>query len=183
MPVTVAAVALPALSVTDAPAERLLPSPVMVLSAGAAPSPVRPDRASPAAQWTVTSPLYQLLPFGAVVAEPLSVGAVVSTLTPVMVNGSLTLSAASVAVPPALWSAPSPSVLPAGQERRPDRPSWSAQVTVTSTSALNHPSAFGSADRLPVTVGLVLSTFTVVSSVAVLPALSAAVPWTFCAAP
>src|SRR3982751_5415953 len=62
MPLTVAPVVLPALSVTEAPAERLLPSPVSVLSAGAAPA--RPDRASAAVQRTVTSPLYQPLPFG-----------------------------------------------------------------------------------------------------------------------
>src|SRR3954464_12819734 len=65
----------------------------------------------------------------------------------------------------------------------PERPSWSVQVNVAVTFALNHLLAFGSADSLPMRVGLVLSTLTVVSSVAELPALSVAVPWTFCAAP
>ncbi len=51
------------------------------------------------------------------------------------------------------------------------------------TSDLNQWLALAVADRLPVTVGLVSSTLTVVSSVAELPALSVAVPWTFCAAP
>src|SRR5687767_3308010 len=122
MPVTDAAVALPALSLTDAPAERSAPSPVTVASAGA--GPARPDRASPAVQRTVTSPRYQPLAFGAVAGAPLSVGAVVSTSIPPTVNGSLTLSAASTAVPPALWSEPSPSVRLAGQDSSPDRPSW-----------------------------------------------------------
>src|SRR3954453_20060992 len=100
-----------------------------------------------------------------------------------MVKASLVLSAASVAVPPALWSLPSPSVLAAGQDRTPERPSWSAQGNAGGASPLNQPLPFASADRVPVTVGLVLSTLTVVSSVAELPALSVAVPWTFCAAP
>src|SRR5919107_1563746 len=65
----------------------------------------------------------------------------------------------------------------------PERVSWSAQVNVAVTSDLNQPLPFASADRLPVTVGLDLSTFTVVSSVAELPAVSVAVPRTFCAEP
>src|SRR6478736_1879070 len=147
MPLTVAALVLPARSETEAAADRSSPSPVIVLSAGAAPS--RPERASAADHFTVTSPVYQPSPFGAVVAAPLRVGSVLSTSTPVMVNGSLSLSAASVAVP----------------------------------SDLNQPLPLGSADRLPVTVGFVLSTLTVASSEAALPALSVAVPVTFCAAP
>jgi hypothetical protein len=127
--------------------------------------------------------LYQPLSFGAAVSAPLRVGSVLSTLTPVMLKASLALSAASAAVPPALWSLPSPRVLAAGQDRTPERPSWSAQVNVAVTSALNQPLPFASADRLPVTVGLLLSTLTLVSSVAELPALSVALPSTFCAAP
>src|SRR4051812_11395717 len=181
MPLRVAPLVFPALSLTDAPADRSSPSPVTVLFAGAFPS--MPDSASLADHVTVTSPLYQPLPFGAVVAAPLSSGSVLSTLTPVMLNRSLSLSAASVAVPPALWFSPSPTVLAAGQERTPESPSWSAQVNVAVTSDVNQPFSFARVDSAPVSVGLVLSTFTVVSSVAELPALSVAVPWTLCAAP
>src|SRR5690242_12640824 len=179
MPPTVLLTVLPALSATDALVDRASPSLVMVLSAGVAPS--MPERASAAVHLTVTSALYQPLLLGAAVAAPLRVGSVLSTLMPVMLEASLVLSAASVAVPPALWLAPSPKVLAAGQDRTPERPSWSAQVNVAVTSVLNQPLSFALADRL--TVGLVLSTLTVVSSVAELPALSVAVPWTFCAPP
>src|SRR3954464_10930900 len=73
-----AEVSLPARSRTEVPAVRPVPSPSMVLSAGAAPS--RPERASAAAHLTVTSPLYHPAPLGAALAAPLSVGAVLSTL-------------------------------------------------------------------------------------------------------
>src|SRR6478672_13237804 len=114
MPLTVAPAVLAATSLTEALVDRLSPSPVMVLLAGVSPS--MPERASVAVHFTVTSSLYQPLPFGATVAAPLSVGAVLSTLIPVMVNGSLTLPAASAAEPPALWPLPSPRVVVAGQE-------------------------------------------------------------------
>jgi hypothetical protein len=57
-----------------------------------------PDRASEAVQWIVTSPLYQPSAFGAAVAAPLSVGAVLSMLMPPTLVLAL-LSALSVAVP------------------------------------------------------------------------------------
>src|SRR3954470_18796175 len=71
---------LPALSATDAEAERLAPSPATGVSAGA--SPARPESASEAVHATTTSPLYQPLAFGSVVTLPLSLGSVLSTLTP-----------------------------------------------------------------------------------------------------
>src|SRR3954454_10076919 len=69
----VAEVSLPARSRTEVPAVRPVPSPSMVLSAGAAPS--GPESARAAFHLTVTSPLYQPAPLGFVVAAPLSVGA------------------------------------------------------------------------------------------------------------
>src|SRR4051794_15954290 len=97
MPPTVAPVGLPALSLIDAPTDRSSASPVMVALAGTLPR--MPDSASLAVHLTLTSPLYQPAAFGPVVGAPLSVGAVLSTLIPEMANGSLPLSAASVAVP------------------------------------------------------------------------------------
>src|SRR5437764_9145599 len=81
MSLTDAPVALPALSLTVADAERLSPSPVTVLAAGQGPS--MPDRPSEHVHCTVTSPRYQPAPFGAVSAAPDRVGAVSSTLRPV----------------------------------------------------------------------------------------------------
>src|SRR4051812_43705692 len=75
---TVALVWLPARSLTEALAERLMPSPVAVLSSGQVPS--MPDKASAQAQCMITSPLYHPAAFACVVAAPLSVGAVVSIL-------------------------------------------------------------------------------------------------------
>jgi hypothetical protein len=57
IPLTDAEVPLPALSLTNAEAPRLAPSPVTVLSAGHLPS--IPDSASEQLQATVTSPAYQ----------------------------------------------------------------------------------------------------------------------------
>src|ERR687886_2488204 len=57
MPLTVWLAVLPAWSPIEALADRLWPSPVMVLFAGQRPS--RPDRASPHVQATVTSAAYQ----------------------------------------------------------------------------------------------------------------------------
>src|SRR3954451_22758891 len=96
-----AVVVLPALSVTEVVAFRPVPSPPIVLLAGT-PLP-RPDVASLAVHFTVTSPLYQPLPFAFVVGAPLSVGAVMSTLMPLMDAGALVLSALSVAVPLTDW--------------------------------------------------------------------------------
>src|SRR4051812_42115620 len=92
----VADVSLPARSRTDAPAVRPVPSPLMVLSAGAAPS--MPDRLSPAVHFTVTSPLYQSARLWSVVGDPVRVGAVLSTSIGPTVTSSV-LPASSVAVP------------------------------------------------------------------------------------
>src|SRR5690242_18125817 len=96
------------------------------------------------------SPLYQPLPFGAVVAAPLSAGAVSSTLMAVMLALAL-LPAASVAVPLDVWFAPSPSVLAAGQLSIPE--SASPQVKLTVTSVLFQPLALAAGARLAVIVG------------------------------
>src|SRR4051794_7201081 len=139
MPLTEAVLVLPALSLTVALADRLLPCPLMVLSAGQCPS--TPDRSSEQVQVTVTSPWYQPLPFGAVVAAPDSDGAVSSMLMPARLVDAL-LPAASVAVPLADWSLPSPRVTGWLHDFTPDRPIWSLQVKPTVTSALYQPLLF-----------------------------------------
>src|SRR5689334_15114788 len=77
IPVTVAVVAWPALSVTVALADRFDPSPPTSVSAGQA---TTPERLSSQVQWTVTSLLNQPLPFGVPTTLPVMVGAVLSTL-------------------------------------------------------------------------------------------------------
>src|SRR5918912_2267451 len=79
-PLTVRLAVLPALSLIEALADRLSPSPAIMLLVGHRPS--RPDRASPHVQATVTSAVYQPAAFGWVVAAPLRVGAVLSMLIP-----------------------------------------------------------------------------------------------------
>src|SRR5690348_13246968 len=103
IPLTAAAVVLPARSLIDASAARSSPSPLMVLSAGQ--GPARPDSASAQVQLTVTSPLYQPAALGAAVTTPLKVGSVRSTLMLFRVAPAL-FPAASVALPLALWPAP-----------------------------------------------------------------------------
>src|SRR4029079_9015131 len=83
----VSAVALLARSRTEVPAVRPVPSPSMVLSAGAAPS--RPESAAAAGHVTVSASLYQPAQLGSVVAVPLRVGAVLSTLIGPTVTVSL----------------------------------------------------------------------------------------------
>src|SRR5688500_17840201 len=114
---TVALVPLPARSITEALADNAAPSPLTVLSAGGSPS--RPESASEAVQRTVTSPLYQPLPFGALVGAPLRLGAVLSMLMPLRL-ALAELSAASAAVPSALWFAPSPFVTAGEQPATPE---------------------------------------------------------------
>src|SRR5206468_4054441 len=104
-PPTVLLVGLPALSLSDALAERSAPSPVIVLAAGQ--SPARPDSSSEQVQATVTSSAYQPSPFGAVVAAPSSEGAVLSMLIPAS-PPLAALPAASVAEALTCWAAPSP---------------------------------------------------------------------------
>ena len=112
MPDTVVVVVLPALSVHVADAARFAPSPVTMLGAGVA---VTPEPPSVHTQVTVTSALLQPVALGV----PVSAGPVLSTLTPVTLAVAL-LPAASVAVPVAVWFAPSPSVCAAVQLSTPD---------------------------------------------------------------
>src|SRR3954468_4159322 len=130
MPLTVRVVWLPALSVTVAVAERLSPAPLMRLSAGQ--SPAMPDSVSEQLQCTVTSPLYQPLPFGAVVAAPVRVGAVLSMLMGLIVALWL-LPASSYAVPAADWLPPSLRLWLLGQLAMPEVASPQVQPTVTSS--------------------------------------------------
>src|SRR3954471_23894462 len=78
MPPTVSEEALSARSETEAVVDRALPSPPIVESAGQAPIEM-PDRPSAQVHATVTSSLYQPLPFGSVDGAPLMAGAVRST--------------------------------------------------------------------------------------------------------
>src|SRR3954469_16784989 len=103
----VATVTLPALSATEALAVSPEPPPVMTVSAGQ--PPARPDSVSSQVQWIVIGPAYQPAPFGAVVGAPLSVGAALSTLTPLSVAPAV-LPAVSTAVLVAVWLAPSPKL-------------------------------------------------------------------------
>src|SRR4051794_14443818 len=173
MPVTLAVVELPALSLTVASAPRSAPSPVTVLFAGQPPS--IPERSSEQVQCTVTSPLYQPVPFGPVVAAPVSTGAVLSTLMPVTVYEAV-LPAASETSPEADWSVPSPRVTGLAHDFTPERLAWSSQVKVTVTSPLYQSLRLAARSADPLIVGSLLSMLTVAGSVAELPALSSAVP-------
>src|SRR5689334_10447285 len=84
----VADVVFPAMSETDADAVSPVPSPPMTESAGSV-SGLMPDSASDEAHAITTSPLYQPFPFGAVVGDPLSDGAVVSMLRTTEVDALL----------------------------------------------------------------------------------------------
>jgi len=86
------------------------------------------------------------------------------------------LPAASVTVPLADWSAPSPRTFGAGQLAVPD--SASAQVNVTVTSCLYQPASFLASDAVAEMVGGVLSMLTTAVLLAELLALSVAVPTT-----
>src|SRR4051794_28490480 len=112
----------------------------------------------------VTLSSYQPFALGAVVAAPVIVGGVSSTLRCSTVALSL-LPAASTAVPVTLWSAPSPTVTGAVHSEIPE--SASPHVNATLTSALYQPS-FGTRSAPPVIDGFVLSTLTIAVSPAVL---------------
>src|SRR5690349_4403155 len=152
-----AVVSLPATSRTVAWAVRPAPSPVIVLSPGALPS--RPDRPSDAVQWTVTSPAYQPLPFGAVVGAPARDGAVVSRFT-VTVETEDALSALSVAEPLTVWPAPSLDRV-VGAVHVLTRESASAQANETVTGVWCQPAALAAVSGAPGALGAVLSSFTV----------------------
>src|SRR5437016_2134168 len=102
-------------------------------------------------------------------------GGVSSTLRPVT-DVCAWLSAASRAVPGTDWLGPSPTRAAGEQNTIPD--SASPHVKETRTSALYQPAAFGPRSGPPVIVGRVRSSETSTESVAVLPALSRAVPLT-----
>ena len=110
---------------------------------------------------------------GLVVGAPVIVGAVLSTLIPELVVLAL-LPAASVTEPVADWFAPWPTVCAVEQVATPE--SASPHVKETVTSALYQPLAFGARSRAEEMVGSVLSMLTFAGSVALLPALSTAVP-------
>src|SRR4051794_25837585 len=103
---TVPVAGFPAMSATVADADKLSPSPVMTEFAGQAPVGM-PESASLQVQWTTTSPAYQPLAFGVVVAAPVITGAVSSTLMCATMALPL-LPATSVALPVTCWSSPSP---------------------------------------------------------------------------
>ena len=91
------------------------------------------------------------------------------------------LPAASFAVPVALWFAPSPSVIAAGQKAMPE--SASSHLKLTVTSPLFQPFEFAAGLRVASIDGLVLSIETLATVLALLPALSTAVPSTDWLAP
>ena len=164
--------ALPARSLTDRVLVRFAPSPLIVVSTGTVAGST-PDSPSVAVQWIMTSPRYQPAAFGAVVGVPASVGAVLSMLIPETVVDAL-LSAVSVAVPDAVWLAPSEDFVTGPvHDFTPDVPS--VQLNVTTTLPLFHPFAFAAGVREPAIDGADLSTFTVTLPVALLPTRSLAV--------
>ena len=166
----VAVALFPARSDTDADAVCAVPSPVIVVSAGA--SPASPDTASAAVQWIGTSPAYQPSGPGPVTGAPERVGGSVSTLMPLTVAVDV-LPALSTAVPVTDWPAPlSDTVVAPGQLRIPDTVSEQVKFTVTGPSF--QPAAFGAGNRDPVITGEPLSSLTVTEPVLVLPTASLA---------
>jgi hypothetical protein len=108
------------------------------------------------------------------------VGGVLSTSIPPSVAVA-PLPAASFAAPEAFWSSPSPSVSGPATCAMPE--SASVALKLTTTSPPYHPSAFAARSAAAATSGAVLSMLTDAGSVAVLPALSVAVPTTIWSSP
>src|SRR5687768_4989233 len=156
MPLTVADLELPALSVavpvTDWSAPSLLS---VVLPTQVAMS----DSPSAQVKLTVTAALYQPFRSATRSGAPLMVGNTVSMSMSVTV-AVLVLPAASVAVPTTNWPAPSllNSVSPT-QEATPDR--LSSQVKLTLTAPLFQPKPFATGRRLPSMDGAVASSLMV----------------------
>src|SRR5205814_833075 len=138
-----AVVVLPALSPTAALAVRPLPSPEITLSAGAEPS--SPDSASAAVQCTVTSLLYQPVPFEDVVGEPDRLGATLAMLIPPTV---------AVFVTPAVLAL-TESDSGVGPLATPEPASVALQAMPT--LPLFQPAALGVGATAPVTTGAALS--------------------------
>src|SRR5205814_8826258 len=155
-PATVALELFPAMSATEAEAERLAPLAAIVLSAGQA---ATPERLSPQVQWMTTSPLYQPLMLLAVVAAPLMLGAVLSILMPLTAAVAALPALSATVTGPAPRLVPSPLMtLTAGQV--PSTPeSASLQTHCTATSPLYQPFAFA-AGYVGVMTGGVRSMFT-----------------------
>src|SRR6266851_93855 len=176
----VADAGLPALSVQVPVPNWLAPSALMVAPTVGETGPERP---SVQLQVTVTGRLFQPLALAAGVRLVRAiVGAVLSTLRFPTVVLAL-FPAASVAVPVADWPVPSVlSAIGAAQLAMPDPGVpllaflGSAQVKEMLTALLFQPLALGAGKTLPVIVGAVSSMFSTSASVAVLPALSTAVP-------
>ena len=147
--------------------------------AGAAPS--RPERASEAVQCDGDVAAYQPAAFGLVVAAPLSDGAVVST------SMSATVSLAGVAGIVGRGARDGLALALAehlrGRDRRRCRRARRSARKETVTSPSYQPAALAARSAEPLTLGAVLSRFTIAGSVAVLPALSVAVPVTSWASP
>src|SRR3954467_2780148 len=155
------------------------PSPPIVELDGQAPVGM-PERPSPQVHATVTSSLYQPLPFGSVVGAPLMAGAVRSTRrcasvpVPVLPATSWTETGPAVRSPPSSVTTVSPgSVL----SSTPEVASLAVQCTVT--AELYQPLPFAAVVGEPDTDGAVSSRLigpTV--AVSLLPPLSLAVPVT-----
>src|SRR4051794_33904044 len=137
--VDVAAVVLPATSVTVSVAVSAVPSPEITESAGQAPA--MPDSASEQVQWIVTGPSYQPAPFGAVVGVPVNNGAVLSTLMSATVAVAV-FPAVSIAVPVTDWPAPSSTETGAVQPATAIPEPESVHVNDTVTSVLFQPAVF-----------------------------------------
>src|SRR5207245_4921728 len=135
-----------------------------------------PESVSAQMKCAVTSLLYQPAALGEGVAAPLIVGAVLSMLIPETVVLAL-LPALSSAVPLADWAAPSAlRVIGLVQLAIPERTSEQRKLAVT--SLLFQPLALAAGLRLPLIVGAVLSMLTLAFALALLQALSVAVPLT-----
>ena len=153
-PLTVVDRVLPALSVPEPVADRLVPSPFTVTGALHVPKPESP---SVHVKFTVTGALYQPLALGARSGAPETVGPVRSMLMPLAPPDAV-LPARSETVALTDWLAPSVlSVTLAGQapEARPEPPS--AHVKCTATAPLYQPLALAAVVGAPVIVGAVLS--------------------------
>src|SRR6185295_8302902 len=125
----------------------------------------------------MTSVLFQPAAFAAGATDAVITGAVRSTLS--VTDAVAVLPALSVAVPRTIWFAPSDdTTCGGGHDAMPDRSS--AQTKVTVAFWPTHPAAFGGGATVAAIVGAVLSMLSVTLAVAVLPALSVAVPDTIC---
>ena len=137
-----------------------------------------PDPSSEHAKLTLTSVLFQPLPFGAGVAPPTIVGAVSSMR--IVMSVVVVLPAWSVIVCASVVKPSAPTTWSPGHDVTPDRSSLHVQCTVT--GPLYQPSGAGGTEA--VSVGGVWSTLMPFSVVELeLPAVSVALPVTDCPAP